>query len=113
MSAPQLLVLSVIVYGIGAVASLLLGNRSSARRVSGLAGLIAGLVGLGVAIGVLVSGSGFTLEMPRLVPWARFLMACDSLAAFMVGVISLLAVATSIYSLSYLDHYDDRGVGVM
>ncbi len=115
MSAQQLWLLTVSLYGIGAVAALagISGRAALARTVSSIAGLLAGLTGLVAAALVLVTGSGFAFSALGPIPFAALVVRVDALSAFMIGVISLLVAATSLYSFSYLDHYDDRAAGVL
>ena len=113
MNAIQLLLLSVLLFIIGAVASLLLnGNSRAARVVSGIIGAIASAVGCIAAILALAGGpAAFVMQGP--LPFGQFILKMDGLSAFMVGVISVLGLATSIYSISYLEEYANRSLGAL
>lgn len=113
MDGIQLLLLSVLLYGVGAVLSLLLNNsKQSARYVSGIAGMIASLVGCAAAV-LVFAGKPTMLEMPGIAPFGHFTFQLDGLSALMVGMISLLAFASSLFSISYVEVYADRSLGVM
>ena len=111
MDAIQLLLLSVLVFGVGALASLLLNRFSRASRVtSGLLGTVASIAGLAAVIQS-INGPPSQLAIPNLLPYARFTLQMDGLSTLMVGIICLLSLAVSIYSISYLGQYSDRSLG--
>lgn len=111
MESIRLLLLSVSLFGAAALLSLLFRRFSTvARYISGIAGMAASLVGSLAAIQVFRLGTG-TLELPGLSTLGHFVLQLDGLSAFMVGVISVLGFATSVYSISYAEEYDKRGAG--
>ncbi len=111
MEPIRLLLLSVLLFGVAAVLSLLFRRFSrTARYISGIVGMIASLVGCLAAIQVFVLGPA-TLELSGLSALGHFVVRVDGFSAFMVGMISVLAFATSLYSISYLEEYDKRGTG--
>lgn len=113
MDAIQLLLFSVLLFGVGAVASLLLNGFSQAARVaSGLMGAIASFIGL-VAVVLAVTNIPSPLELPGLLPFGHLTVQMDSLSTLMVGMISLLGLATSVYSISYLGQTPNRNVGIL
>lgn len=114
MSVQQLFLLSILLYIAGAVASLAL-NRAGkmANYASGISAFVAASAGMASAISVLARGTGFTVEAVGVIPFARLIFQVDIFSAFMVLVISLLAAATAIYSLSYQEEYIGRGAGVL
>lgn len=113
MDALQLLLLSVLLFGVGAVASLLLnGFNRIARVASGLMGAIASLVGL-IAAAQAVINIPSPLDLPSPLPFGHFTMQMDGLSTLMVGMISLLGLATSIYSISYLGQYTNRNLSIL
>src|SRR5260370_29363426 len=92
-------------YGAGALSSLL--ARWSGRLALGvghLAALAGAVVGLGVSLGVLLGDPGRTLTqpLPALFPFARLSLSVDGLSAYLLLVISLVAVAAAIYGPAYL-----------
>lgn len=110
----DLLLLSVALYTAGAVLSLLLaGCEQKAISASGILGALGGLAGLAAAVPVLVSGKGAITTFATCFSFANFVVRFDMLAAFMVAVISLMVVATSVYSLSYVREYVGRGAWAM
>lgn len=114
MSSLDLLFLSLAIYGVGALLSLLLaGCEQKAITLSGVFGALGGLVGLAASVPVLVSGKGVVATYLTAFAFADFTVRLDMLAAFMVAVISLMVVATSIYSLSYVREYSGRGAWAM
>lgn len=114
MLTQQLLLLSVLLYVAGALASLAL-NRAGkiAIYASGISALAAAGTGMASAVQVLAGGAAFTWEAAGFIPFAKFIIKVDPLSAFMLLVISLLTGATALYSLSYLDEYTGKGAGVM
>ena len=114
MSPLDLLLLSVGLYAAGAILSLLLaGNDEKAISVSGVLGALGGVAGLAAALPVLISGTGKTVTFATCFSFADFVVRFDLLGAFMVAVISLMVVATSVYSLSYVREYVGRGAWAM
>ena len=111
MEPIPLLLFSVSLFGVGAFLSLLFrrSNRA-ARYTSGIVGMIASLVGCLAAVQVFVKGTA-TLELSGLSALGHFALRVDSFSAFMVVMISLLAFATSLYSISYLEEFEERGTG--
>ena len=111
MESIRLLLISVFLFGAAAVLSLLFRRFSrTARYLSGIVAMIASLVGFLAAIQVFVLGS-VLLEFSGSSVLGNFAVRVDGFSAFMVGMISLLAFATSLYSISYLEEYDKRGTG--
>ncbi|HZY45730.1 MAG TPA: hypothetical protein VFF70_13370, partial [Anaerolineae bacterium] len=83
MDAVQLLLLAVLLFGVGAVASLLLNKLSRAARVTaGLIGAIASAVGL-VAVVQAAIGPSAVLEIPAPVPFGHFNLQMDGLSTLM------------------------------
>ncbi len=113
MDAIQLLLLSLSVFGVGALASLLLnGSSRTARYISGMAGMLGSLVGLLAAI-LAVANKPATLELLIPLPFGHFYLQMDSLSTLMIGMISVLGFAASLYSIFYLEQYDKRNLGVL
>jgi hydrogenase-4 component B len=84
MDSIQLLLLSVSLFGAGALASLLLnGFVRVARYVSGVAGIIAATVGVAAVIRAFVSPTR-VLVIQSPLPFGAFSLTMDGLAAFMV-----------------------------
>src|ERR1035437_7942416 len=90
-------------------------NSSTFRLALGvghLAALAGAVVGLGVSLGVLLGDPGRTLTqpLPVIFPFARLSLSVDGLSAYFLLVISLVAVAASIYGPAYLRaHSPDAG----
>ena len=111
MDSIQLLLLSVLLFVLAAVLSLLLRRSSQAARyTSGVLGMIASIAGCLAALQIFVSGAA-TLELSGSSALGNFPLRVDAFSAFMIGMISVLAFATSLYSISYVQEYDDRGLG--
>src|SRR6266851_5061958 len=100
-------------YGGGALSSLLAcWSGRLALGMGHLAALAGAVVGLGVSLGVLLGDPGRTLTQPLPVvfPFARLSLSVDGLSAYFLLVISLVAVAASIYGPAYLRaHSPDAG----
>lgn len=106
MSPIQLLILSILFYCASALAALLLDSRSKAgeRRNTGLVVAILGL--LGSLCGIASAGLAFLSSSPpamplfQIEPFGHFVLQLDALSAFLVGLITLIGAATSIYAFS-------------
>ncbi len=113
MNAIQLLLLSVAIFGFGAVVSLCFSPlKNVARIASGLIGAVASIVGVLAAIQALIA-TPTPLALTGQLPFGDFSLQMDGLSALMVGIISIVSLATSIYSISYLGHYTNRDLGLM
>ncbi len=111
MTSIGLLLLSVSLFCAGAVLSLLFRKFSrAARYISGIVAMIAAVVGCLAAIQAFLQDTA-TLELTGLSALGHFVIRLDGFSAFMVALISVLAFATSLYSISYLEEYDQRGTG--
>lgn len=100
MNPLSLLLISIAIYTLGAISPLLLSDTSRhARRVSGLLGLLASLTGINAF--VLSRGTPTSsLVLFSIAPFGRLIIQMDALSTFLVGLISLIGAATSIYSLA-------------
>src|SRR4051794_26354900 len=87
----------LVIFGLGTVAALL--DRKAPGRLSHLAALLASLLGVVVGAQALLVGATVHLADFAVTPFARFSLRLDPLAAFFLFVISLIAVATSLYAL--------------
>jgi hydrogenase-4 component B len=113
MTLQQLFLLSIILYVAGAVISLAMNRVGKvANYVSAISTFVAASAGMGSSIIVLVRGMPFSTEFPGFVPFARFTIEVDHLSAFMILVISLLAVATAIYSFSFDAQHAGKNAGI-
>jgi hydrogenase-4 component B len=107
----RLLLGSVLLFTVAAILSLALRRSGTAARyVSGILGMIAAAVALLAAVAEFISGSA-GLDLSGLSAFGHFALRVDSLSAFMIGMIAVLAFATCLYSISYVREYDDRGPG--
>lgn len=108
------LFLALFLYAAGALLSLLFAQReTSAISLSGLFGAVGSLAGLVSSAQVLLSGQGILFAVPTCFSFVAFSVRMDMLGAFMVFVISLLVLATSVYSLAYVREYAGRGAWAM
>ena len=108
-----------IAYGLGALAALVSGRKPFGRGLVAL-GAIAG-AGAGLALGttVIATGVPFTLFVPELLPLGGGLaLRLDSLGAFFLVVIGIVALPAALYGAGYTAVYEDgraslRLLGVM
>lgn len=119
MSSAQLLKIALCLYAAGVLGSLLSLRRERMANLLGfVAALLAGLCGIGSTLMVLLGGLGgewpaFEL-WPSLVPYVRLTLRLDPLGAFFLLIVSILAVAISLYSLGYVrGFYGRKSVGVL
>lgn len=74
--------------------------------------MIASVISGMAAIQVFVAGTArFELDGPA--TFGHFILQMDGFSSFMVGMISVLAFATSLYSISYAEEYQNRGIGAL
>jgi hydrogenase-4 component B len=99
----------LLAYGAGAVAGLIAPRSSVWPRVlsCGLA-LLGGLLELCACTLSLASGANAHWEIPAGVPFLVYGFRLDALSTYFNLILSLLAVAVSIYSLGYLRSYEDK-----
>jgi hydrogenase-4 component B len=113
MNVQQLFLLSVFLYVAGALVSLAMNRVGKvANYVSAISTFAAAIAGLVSTIIVLVRETPIATEFPGFVPFARFTIEVDHLSAFMILVISLLAAATAIFTLTYDDQYVGKNAGI-
>ncbi|PWC13536.1 hydrogenase 4 subunit B [Brenneria roseae subsp. americana] len=110
MTSLEWLALSLVLYCAGAVASLCLSRHESlAILCSGVSAALGGLCGLAAVLPVLLDGQVLTAAFAGpFADIAHLTLRLDALSAFMVLVISLLVIVTSLYSLAYLQEYRGR-----
>lgn len=114
MDSLYLLVWAVVVYVAGGVLSLLLFRQERmAIFVAGIGAMAGGLLGLFSAVPLLLSGQTLSFSTPGLFSFAAFVVRMDSLAAFMLVVISLLVTVCALYSLAYVQEYRGKGAWSM
>jgi hydrogenase-4 component B len=108
------LLLAVLLFLGGAVLSLLLARCERwSITIAAVLGAAGSLAGIAAAAPVLASGQGMTLALAGPFAFAHFTVRLDLLAALMVLVISLLALAASVYSHAYVREYAGRGAWTM
>ena len=115
----RLLQLALWGYGLGALASLASLRKERLANLLGFgSAALAGLAGTAGALGLLLRGGGsapvgFDL-WPSLVPYVQLTVRFDPLGAFFVLIVSVLAVALSLYSFGYVrGFYGRKNVGVL
>ena len=114
-----LLKATVGMYAAGALGSLLAVRRQKLATAIGFgAASLAGLGGVASALWFLLAesmGQPIAFELwPSLIPYLRPSVKLDALAAFFLLILSLLAVALSVYSFGYVkSFYGRKSVGVL
>lgn len=116
-SSQLLLAVCLLSYAVAAGLGLLLQRKPVvATAFSFGLGTVGGVAGLLAAIAKLVFGedvASFAI-LPSGVPFIEFTVRLDSLGAFFLLVISLLALALSVYSLGYVrGFYGRKNVGIL
>jgi len=122
MSLPSptlLLQFALCAYGCGVVGSLLAMRREKIANAVGFgSATIAALFGIGAALTSLTAGPGeggasFAL-WPSLIPYLQLTIKLDPLGAFFVLIVSVVALAVSVYSFGYArGFYGLKNVGVL
>ncbi len=114
MQPLHFLLLSVCALGAGAIITLLCVKRDFiAGIISSISGVISGVAGLAASIPVILTGNTPSFATAGPFPFTTFTVRMDMLAAFMVLVISVLTLATSVYAFSYLKEYEGQGVWIL
>jgi hydrogenase-4 component B len=118
-SPTLLLQLALCIYALGVVGGLVaLRHEKMANLVGFGCSTLAGALGIGAGVLGLTSGVGDSraaFELwPSLVPYLKLTVKLDPLGAFFVLIVSLLAVALSVYSFGYVrGFYGRKNVGVL
>lgn len=88
-------------------------NRRLAGWTAAAATSAAALFALRVAAEVLLSGQSAVVELPLVrTPDASFVrLSVDGLSAFFLGLVAVLSVLAALYSIPYMEHHRDYGVG--
>ncbi|MBI4554098.1 MAG: hydrogenase 4 subunit B, partial [Planctomycetes bacterium] len=102
----------------GPVLGVLRGSPRSSSYVSAAFTILAAVCGLFLSFNILSAGgkgstAALSLKAPNLIPWINFSFFLDGLAAFFLLIISLMALATSVYSIGYNKEFYKRNVGVL
>ena len=119
LSPTLLLQASLWMYALGGLGSLAVARRDRLATWLGFGfPLIAGMFGIAGALSALlfgVPGPESVFEVwPPLIPYIQFTVKLDALGAFFLLILSVLAVALSVFSLSYMrGFYGRKPVGVL
>jgi len=101
MGAIQLFLISILVFSAGALIALVFyRSRTLSGVFGGLFGLAGSLLGIISAYVSLSSGTTPVHSLFQIPGFGTMQLEMDSLSAFLVALISLIGVATSVYSLS-------------
>jgi hydrogenase-4 component B len=119
LSPTLLLQLALCAYAVGALSSLLAWKRErvanaigfGSSTVGGACGVLA--ASLALTTGAITEAQPFEL-WPSLIPYIQLLVKLDALGAFFLLIVSLLALALSVYSFGYVRaFYGRKSVGVL
>ncbi|MBY5979429.1 hydrogenase 4 subunit B [Ferrimonas balearica] len=114
MSPVELLILAIVLYLAGAVLSLLFKtNEPLAYQSAGGCAVLGGCAGLLASLPSLLEQTVFVSTLPSPFYFSDLIVRIDPLGAFLLLVISLLVIACSIYSLSYMKEYEGKGAWAM
>jgi hydrogenase-4 component B len=109
-----LLFASLALYTFGAIMSLILSkNESTGILISGVSATIAGVLGVCAALPILLGQGVMNYQVASPFYFADCILRLDLLSSFMLFVISLIVIACSIYSLSYMKEYQGKGAWAM
>lgn len=101
MNPTLLLLLSIVVFIIGAVISLLLGKLERvSRHAAGISALLASILGVAACINAFLPGNATSLVLISLPTFGNLTVSMDSLSLLFVAVISLVGLAASFYYLT-------------
>jgi len=120
LPSPNLLLqLAFCAYALGVVGSLLALRREKVANLVGFGcAAVAAVLGIAAAMLGLIAGPGAgraAFELwPSLVPYLQLTIKLDPLGAFFVLILSILALAVSVYSFGYVPaFYGRKNVGVL
>jgi hydrogenase-4 component B len=106
LSAEALFLASLVLFGIGAIGSLVLRKRDHDANLWGnAAALLGSLCGIGSALEILSNQSGFVVSAGSLSPLLSISSRVDALSAFFILVISMISLAASVYAFGYVRHF--------
>ncbi|MEW6738043.1 MAG: proton-conducting transporter membrane subunit, partial [Acidobacteriota bacterium] len=109
MNTFMLLLIMIAIWLLGAATSLACWRRDRvASLVSFLTAALGAMFGLTCSISLLLNGTVIEQVLPSTLPLMRFSLRLDSLGAFFLFILSLVALATSIFSLGYVKEYFGR-----
>lgn len=98
----------LMAYGLGALAALVGGRRSLGRWLAGLGAVVGAGAGLALGAAVISTGVPFALLFPELLPLGGGLaLRLDSLGAFFLVVIGIVAIPAAVYGAGYSAVYED------
>ena len=114
MSSITLLFTALLIYVVAAFASLCVRrNEQLSINLAGVGGILGGVLGILACIPALIGSEPILATFTTPFDFAQFSVRMDGLAAFMVLVISLLTIITSLYSFAYVAEYKGKGAGTM
>jgi hydrogenase-4 component B len=99
MTSIEFLLFALTSYAVGAFASLLVPSRTS-RGIAAFFSLLASLSGVLAAILSFAEGAIPNLTLFAIPPFGEFALQLDALSALLVALISLIGIATSLYSFT-------------
>lgn len=113
--AESALVVAVALYLVGALSAAITDRRPVISNfLSGGFAASAGIAGLLGAVSVFAGGKPVVIRLPAMLPFTELALRIDSLSAFFILIISILAVPVSIFAWGYSRHfYGRRSVGLL
>jgi hydrogenase-4 component B len=101
--------LMLVGYALGAAFALSSPGGRVARGLVATGVTVGGGAGLALALGVLLTGAPFMLEVPAVLAGADGLQfRLDTLGAFFLGLVGLVAIPCGIYGAAYSEAYEGR-----
>ena len=96
-------------YALGAALAVLSPGGRRARGLVATGVVVGGGAGLALALEVLLTGATFVLEAPAVLSGADgLLFRLDTLGAFFLGLVGLVAIPCGIYGAAYSEAYEGR-----
>jgi hydrogenase-4 component B len=99
-----ILLLSIFLVGAG-LSFILQKNADLSHKASSISAIIGSIMGIGMAIDLLLTKSFFSFIIPTSFPLFNISVHVDALSAFFILIISLVALASSVYGIGYMRHY--------
>jgi len=102
-----------VAYSLGALGALVGGRNSLRRWLVALGAVVGASFGLALGVAVIATGDPFTISFSELLPLGGGLaLRLDSLGAFFLVVIGIVAVPAAVYGVGYSAAYEDGGASL-
>src|SRR5271157_1874914 len=104
------LIISAVLFIAGAILSLLAYRNSRLASILGFGlGLLGCIFGVVAGVAPFIGASSGAIILANLGQLGTLSLGVDALSGLFVSIISIVGIAVSIYSFSYVDEYEEKG----